>query len=203
MSVDEALLILQRHERARQGRLRAKLMEDIRRQEATAAAEKGKQTTAAQSLSTVVAANRIQKMWRGALARREVRKLREEELTFIGMVRTTSRNLHRITIKKVLISCVVRLPALHFPAGGRAKQAEGGAAISNTPFIAASNTAFCSSQDRAGGISAPLSRPPPGDRGRSARRPDAVRGRLRGGARDRQGGDAGVRGRRDRRGDAE
>ena len=84
MSVDEALLILQRHERARQGRLRAKLMEDIRRQEA-AAAEKGK--VVEQSLSLVLAANRIQKMWRGALARRKVRKLREEELAFIGMVR--------------------------------------------------------------------------------------------------------------------
>ena len=84
MSVDEALLILQRHERARQGRLRAKLMEDIRRQEA-AAAEKGK--VAEQSLSTVLAVSRIQKMWRGALARKKVRKLREEELAFIGMVR--------------------------------------------------------------------------------------------------------------------
>ena len=93
MSVDEALLILQRHERARQGRLRAKLMEDIRRQEATAAAEKGKMA-AEQSLSIVVAANRIQKMWRGALARRKVRKLREDELTFIGMVRTISNNLY-------------------------------------------------------------------------------------------------------------
>ena len=93
MSVDEALLILQRHERARQGRLRAKLMEDIRRQEA-AAAEKGK--VAEQSISIVLAANRIQKMWRGALARRKVRKLREEELAFIGMVR--------------LAICVVCLP---------------------------------------------------------------------------------------------
>ena len=84
MSVEEALLILQRHERARQGRLRAKLMEDIRRQEA-AAAEKGK--VAEQSLSTVLAVSRIQKIWRGALARKKVRKMREEELTFIGMVR--------------------------------------------------------------------------------------------------------------------
>ena len=96
MSVDEALLILQRHERARQGRLRAKLMEDIRRQEA-AAAEKGK--VAEQSLSTVLAVSRIQKMWRGALARKKVRKLREEELAFIGMVRQRA-------------SCVLCLPGL-------------------------------------------------------------------------------------------
>ena len=88
MSVEEALLILQRHERARQGRLRAKLMQDIRRQEA-AAAEKGK--VVEQSMSQLLAANKIQKMWRGALARRKVRKLREEELAFIGMVRRARR----------------------------------------------------------------------------------------------------------------
>ena len=33
MGTDEAVLMLQRHERARQGRLRAKLMLEIRRQE--------------------------------------------------------------------------------------------------------------------------------------------------------------------------
>ena len=33
MGVDEAVMMLQRHERARQGRLRAKLMLEIRRQE--------------------------------------------------------------------------------------------------------------------------------------------------------------------------
>ena len=98
MSVDEALLILQRHERARQGRLRAKLMEDIRRQEA-AAAEKGK--VAEQSLSTVLAVSRIQKMWRGALARKKVRKLREEELAFIGMVRQRKGELRFVSARSV------------------------------------------------------------------------------------------------------
>ena len=33
MGVEEAVIMLQRHERARQGRLRAKLMLEIRRQE--------------------------------------------------------------------------------------------------------------------------------------------------------------------------
>ena len=33
MGVEEAVVMLQRHERARQGRLRAKLMLEIRRQE--------------------------------------------------------------------------------------------------------------------------------------------------------------------------
>ncbi len=83
MTTEDAVLLLQRHERARQGRLRAKLMEDIRRQEA-AAAEKPK--GAEEKVTMAMAANKIQRIWKGALARRQVRKLREEELVFIGMV---------------------------------------------------------------------------------------------------------------------
>ena len=41
MGVEEAVVMLQRHERARQGRLRAKLMLEIRRQE-NAEKNKGK-----------------------------------------------------------------------------------------------------------------------------------------------------------------
>ena len=41
MNVDDAVTMLQRHERARQGRLRAKLMLEIRRQE-NAEKNKGK-----------------------------------------------------------------------------------------------------------------------------------------------------------------
>ena len=42
MSVAEALLLLQRHERCRQGRLRAKLMREIRKQEAAMAEKAAK-----------------------------------------------------------------------------------------------------------------------------------------------------------------
>ena len=82
MSTDDALCMLQRHERARQGRLRAKLMLEIRRQEQ---AEKNKGKTIA-NITVAVAASRIQSVWKGAIARRKVKKMREDELAFIGMV---------------------------------------------------------------------------------------------------------------------
>lgn len=82
MTVEDAVLMLQRHERARQGRLRAKLMTDIRRQE-NADKMRGK---VVQNISAALAASRIQTLWKGAVARRKVKKFREEELAFIGMV---------------------------------------------------------------------------------------------------------------------
>ena len=82
MSVAEAVVMLQSHERARQGRLRAKLMLEFRRQEAQEKA-KGR---AAEALSSALAAKKIQSIWKGALARRKVRIQREQELSFIGMV---------------------------------------------------------------------------------------------------------------------
>jgi hypothetical protein len=82
MSAEDAVLLLQQHERARQGRLRAKLMREIRRQEA---ADKSK-LRVADNVSQALAASRIQSVWKGVLTRRRVRKQREDELTFIGMV---------------------------------------------------------------------------------------------------------------------
>ena len=82
MTRDEAILLLQKHERARQGRLRAKIMREIRRQEQ---AEKTKGKTLS-LISEAVAASKIQSIWKGAIARKKVRKEREEELIFIGMV---------------------------------------------------------------------------------------------------------------------
>lgn len=89
MTPEEAITVLQCHERARQGRLRASLMRDIRKQEASMAekaAAKAK-IKADKTLSTAMAASKIQSIWKGALARRKVRRQREEELAFIGMVR--------------------------------------------------------------------------------------------------------------------
>ena len=37
-------------------------------------------------ISEALAANKIQSLWKGAIARKKVRKAREEELIFIGMV---------------------------------------------------------------------------------------------------------------------
>ena len=83
MTVDEAIALVQKHERARQGRLRAKLMQEIRRQEQKAASgiDKG-----AQNISETMAAKKIQCHWRGVVARKKVKKKREDELVFIGMV---------------------------------------------------------------------------------------------------------------------
>ena len=37
-------------------------------------------------MSVAMAATKIQNLWKGAIARRQVKKQREEELAFIGMV---------------------------------------------------------------------------------------------------------------------
>ena len=58
-------------------------MLEIRRQEQ---AEKMKGKTIA-NISVAVAASRIQSLWKGAIARRKVKKQREDELAFIGMVK--------------------------------------------------------------------------------------------------------------------
>lgn len=79
VSYEEAILLLQRHERARQGRLRAKLMREIRKQ------EQQEKTKAAEPSTDKMAAEKIQSMWKGAMTRKEVRKMREKELAFVGM----------------------------------------------------------------------------------------------------------------------
>jgi hypothetical protein len=59
MSLEEAIRLIQIHERARQGRLRAKFMREIRQQEAR---EKLAQQRGAPTLDPEVAAVRIQKV---------------------------------------------------------------------------------------------------------------------------------------------
>ncbi len=54
MSPEEAVLLLQRHERARQGRLRAKLMQEIRRQEEAVADKAAKAKARAEETLTQV-----------------------------------------------------------------------------------------------------------------------------------------------------
>ena len=86
---EEAIKLLQIHERARQGRLRAKLMLDIRSSEKQSEMKKTKETVKEEeesSVSLVTAAVRIQKLWRGYITRKYAQRKREEELIFIGMV---------------------------------------------------------------------------------------------------------------------
>ncbi|XP_022236300.1 IQ and AAA domain-containing protein 1-like, partial [Limulus polyphemus] len=83
MTREEAVLLIQRHERARQGRLRAAIMREIRQKEGKGLhVPLGKPTI----LPLQEAAIRIQKIWRGYLARKKVAEEREEELMFLGMI---------------------------------------------------------------------------------------------------------------------
>ncbi|XP_043208792.1 dynein regulatory complex protein 11-like [Amphibalanus amphitrite] len=82
MSRDEAVRLIQRQERARQGRHRARFMQEIHRQEMKEKT-KGKYVP---SMSDDAAALRIQTVWRGFAARRNVKRMREEEMIFIGML---------------------------------------------------------------------------------------------------------------------
>ncbi|EDX13607.1 GD18626 [Drosophila simulans] len=80
----EAIRMLQMHERARQGRLRAHFMKEIR-----ILKEKGKseeRTEKERSDSGLLAAMKIQKMWRGHTARRITRRRKMEEMILIGML---------------------------------------------------------------------------------------------------------------------
>ncbi|KAM7537402.1 hypothetical protein Aperf_G00000069183 [Anoplocephala perfoliata] len=88
MSTAEAVLIIQRHERARQGRLRAKYMRDIRLQEE---AEMNPEHQAKEILDPHNAAIIIQKHWRGYLARQYTKRMRQDEFVWLGM---EPMNLH-------------------------------------------------------------------------------------------------------------
>ncbi|KAL5266277.1 hypothetical protein ACHWQZ_G003637 [Mnemiopsis leidyi] len=82
MSLEEAIKIIQVHERARQGCLRAKFMREIRAQEER---EKMLAMQGASTMDPDVASTIIQKVWKGYSQRNKTLKLREEELIFIGM----------------------------------------------------------------------------------------------------------------------
>uniref|UniRef100_A0A7R8CEA8 Probable NADH dehydrogenase [ubiquinone] iron-sulfur protein 7, mitochondrial n=1 Tax=Lepeophtheirus salmonis TaxID=72036 RepID=A0A7R8CEA8_LEPSM len=67
MSLDEAILLIQRHERARQGRLRTQLMKEIRRQEQSDRNRSKIKST----IDSYLAAVRIQSVWKGVIARKK------------------------------------------------------------------------------------------------------------------------------------
>ncbi|XP_048454819.1 dynein regulatory complex protein 11 [Rhincodon typus] len=83
LTLEEAILIVQISERARQGRLRAKFMLEIRMQEEKDRLSKYR---VASTLAPEIAAIRIQKVWRGYTGRKIVKKERAEEMIFIEMV---------------------------------------------------------------------------------------------------------------------
>ncbi|XP_042372405.1 dynein regulatory complex protein 11 [Plectropomus leopardus] len=79
MSQDEAIKIIQMAERARQGRLRAKLNEKSRNMNRTYTTKDP--NPAAIELATIC----IQKVWRGYVQRKRTRIVRDEEMIFLGM----------------------------------------------------------------------------------------------------------------------
>ncbi|KAL0271263.1 UNVERIFIED_CONTAM: hypothetical protein PYX00_008408 [Menopon gallinae] len=83
MTEEEAVRLIQIHERARQGRLRSQFMKEIRLLK-----EKGKPEPVSESKesSNLSAVLNIQKTWRGCMARRKVQRRKIEEMLLIGMV---------------------------------------------------------------------------------------------------------------------
>ena len=84
MELSDAVQFLQIHERARQGRLRAKFMWELSRED-----ERRKMGANAKNfMSEEDAAVLVQKRWRGFIARKKAHKIRAEELEFIGMTQS-------------------------------------------------------------------------------------------------------------------
>ncbi|XP_043916227.1 dynein regulatory complex protein 11-like [Protopterus annectens] len=86
LSIEEAIKIIQIAERARQGHLRARFMKEIRLEELREQRAKERATI---TLDSVLAAIRIQKLWRGYVQRKKTKKEREEEMVFLGMAPLT------------------------------------------------------------------------------------------------------------------
>ncbi|XP_046905640.1 dynein regulatory complex protein 11 isoform X2 [Hypomesus transpacificus] len=82
LNLEEAIKIIQVSERARQGRLRAKFMTEIQRDEERQGRAKDRDLGAG---AIDIAAVRIQKIWKGYIQRKKTRKEREEEMIFLGM----------------------------------------------------------------------------------------------------------------------
>ncbi|CAG5126509.1 unnamed protein product [Candidula unifasciata] len=82
MTLEQAVKVIQIHERARQGRLRAKFMREIRQQEER---EKLALMHGAPTIDPELAAMKIQKIWKGFAQRKKTRKERDEEMVFLGM----------------------------------------------------------------------------------------------------------------------
>ncbi|XP_058257869.1 dynein regulatory complex protein 11 isoform X2 [Hemibagrus wyckioides] len=81
MTVERAVRLLQVSERARQGRLRARFMKEIRDEE-----RKNQRRVIKSTLDPHLSATLIQKTWRGYWQRKRTKKERLEEMIFLGMI---------------------------------------------------------------------------------------------------------------------
>ncbi|XP_011142769.1 dynein regulatory complex protein 11 [Harpegnathos saltator] len=80
----QAIRLIQAHERARQGRLRYQFMKEIREMKERSTIKP--EAEGEDEASGKLAALKIQKVWRGYITRRWVRKRRLEEMLLIGML---------------------------------------------------------------------------------------------------------------------
>nr|XP_033333762.1 dynein regulatory complex protein 11 isoform X2 [Megalopta genalis] len=84
MSELEAVKLIQAHERARQGRLRFQFMKEIRKMKERSTVKPEMDILGV--LCEKTAAMKIQKVWKGYVTRRKVRKRRLDEMLLIGML---------------------------------------------------------------------------------------------------------------------
>lgn len=80
MSIEEAIRLIQTHERARQGRARAAMYKNLMREMERQNATRGEPT-----MDKNVAAIAVQRRWRGHITRKKAKAMREEEFMFLGM----------------------------------------------------------------------------------------------------------------------
>lgn len=80
MPIRQAILLIQKHERARQGRMRAQFMKEVR------AMNKPDAGDVELSDNARKAAMKIQRVWRGFITRRKIRSRVVEEMLLIGML---------------------------------------------------------------------------------------------------------------------
>lgn len=100
MTEEEAILLIQRHERARQCRMRAQFMKNTREMKDRT---KGRRTEEI-SEDGRKSALRIQRAWRGFITRRKIRKRVLEEMLLIG----ENSNFNRMSLeKKYLNRCTI------------------------------------------------------------------------------------------------
>ena len=80
LTKEQAIKLIQKNERGRQGAMRAKLMKELREEDARKRRKDAGQTTTRDEAAVL-----IQKTWRGYMARKRTRQSEWEELVFIGM----------------------------------------------------------------------------------------------------------------------
>lgn len=85
LSLDEAIAVIQRNERGRQGRQRGVLVRELREEEKQRALFEASAAGGSPEMDPDIAAANIQRMFRGYHSRAVAARERDEELVFIGM----------------------------------------------------------------------------------------------------------------------